>query len=95
MKQLSEATKRQVEALRWEVEKKDCLRDIYQFLFEADNGMYGDGEDQETLVGDARVLRESMEYYFSSEITIDDDLSADYGNTTYSQEMQDDLEPIE
>ena len=95
MKQLSKATKRQVEALKWEIEKKDCLRDIYQFLFEADNGMYGDGEDQEPLVGDARVLRESMEYYFSSEITIDDDLSADYGNTTYSQEMQDDLEPIE
>ena len=95
MKQLSEATKRQVEALKWEVERKDCLRDIYQFLYAADNGMYGDCEDQETLVGDARVLRESMEYYFSSEITIDDDLSADYGNTTYSQEMQDDLEPIE
>ena len=80
MKQLSEATKRQVEALKWEVERKDCLRDIYQFLFEADNGMYGDGEDQETLVGDARVLRESMEYYFASEITIDEDPSADYND---------------
>ena len=72
MKQLSEATKRKVEALKWEVEKKDCLRDIYQFLFEADYGMYGDGEEpygHETLVGDARVLREKMEYYFASEIT--------------------------
>ena len=45
---------------------------IYQFLFEADYGMYGDGEEpygHETLVGDARVLREKMEYYFASEIT--------------------------
>ena len=80
MKQLSEATKRKVEALKWEVEKKDCLRDIYQFLFEADSGMYGDGEDQETLVGDARVLRESMEYYFANEITIYEDPSADYND---------------
>ena len=69
---LFEATKRKLAALRWEAEKADCLKDIYQFLFEADSGMYGDGEEpygHETLVGDARVLRESMEYYFATEIT--------------------------
>ena len=95
---LFEATKRKLAALRWEAEKEDCLKDIYQFLFEADSGMYGDGEEpdgHETLVGDARVLRDKMEYYFASEITVDEDPSADYGDTTHSEKMQDNLEPIE
>ena len=74
---LFEATKRKLAALRWEAEKEDCLKDIYQFLFEAHNGMYGDGEDQESLVSDAKVLRESMEYYFANEITVDEDPSTD------------------
>ena len=92
---ISEETRRKLEALQWEAEKEDCLKDVYQFLFEAHNGMYGDGEDQESLVNDAGILRDKMEYYFASEITVDEDPSADYGDTTYSQEMQDDLEPID
>jgi len=64
--------KRQLADIVYEIQKEETLKNLYQFLFEADNGMYGDGEEpygHETLVGDARVLRESMEYYFATEIT--------------------------
>ena len=64
--------KRRLADIVYHIEREETLKNLYQFLFEADNGMYGDGEEpygHETLVGDARVLRESMEYYFATEIT--------------------------
>ena len=80
---ISEATKRKLEALQWEAEKKDCLKDIYQFLFEVQHGMYKDAEDQSILINDnqfnkrliydATELCRKMESYFAHEITIDND----------------------
>jgi len=70
--------------------RTEVLKNLYQFLYEICHGMYGDNVE---CVKDAQKLLIEMEGHFITELTPYDN-AADYGKKTYSEQMQDSLEPI-
>jgi len=82
--------KRQLANMVFKIEQEETLKNVYQFLHEIVNGMFGDNAE---CVKNAEELIYSMEKGFATELTPHDS-AADYGKTTYSEQMQDDLEPI-
>ena len=82
--------KRQLANMAFKIEQEETLKNVYQFLHEAVNGMFGNNAE---CVKNAEELIYSMEQWFATELTPHDS-AADYGKTTYSEQMQDDLEPI-
>ena len=86
----------------WELKKEETLKNLYQFLHEITHGMFGDNSE---CVRNAQALLEEMEDCFAIELSPpDNDNSTDHGTTdypdvnylkpSYSQQMQDGLEPI-
>jgi len=82
--------KRQLANIVFKIEQEETLKSLYQFLHETVNGMFGNNAE---CVKNAEELIYSMEEWFATELTPHDS-AADYGKTTYSEQMQNDLEPI-
>ena len=71
--------------------KEEVLKNLYQFLHEIVHGMFGDNAE---CVQNAEGLMKEMEGQFATELSPHDN-AANYVKTTYSEQMQDDLEPID
>ena len=83
--------------------EEEVLKNLYQFLHEIVHGMFGYNAE---CVQNAEELMKEMEDYFAIELSPhDNDKSTDhstidypdvnYLKPSYSQQMQDDLEPID
>lgn len=82
--------KRQLANMVFKIEQEETLKNVYQFLHEIVHGMFGDNAE---CVQSAEELMKEMEDHFTTELTLYAG-AADHGKTTYSEQMQDDLEPI-
>tara|TARA_R100000664_G_C2716195_1_gene111223 strand:- start:303 stop:668 length:366 start_codon:yes stop_codon:yes gene_type:complete len=82
--------KRQLANMVFKIEQEETLKNVYQFLHEIVHGMFGDNAE---CVKNAEELTASMEEWFATELTPHDN-AVDDSARTYSEQMQDNLEPI-